>query len=187
MKIFYLDDENGSFLSTDGRRRFVRLVGGEVISFIKENRTKEVYFFATTTEEESGDSVFVEIPEESLSKFRKEINHENYMNQIKKNSPIVCISLLDQAEGEEDLTVQDTIIDESVNVEDEVINAIEREMLRRVLMTLSDDEIRIIRGLFDSKTKITEEVLAEKLGISQPAVNKRKTSIFKKLKNYFDF
>ena len=82
----------------------------------------------------------------------------------------MCISLLDQTEGEEDLTVQDTIIDESVNVEDEVINAIEREMLRRVLMTLSDEEFRIIRDLFNSKTKITEEVLAERLGISQPAV-----------------
>ena len=88
---------------------------------------------------------------------------------------------------EEDLTVQDTIIDESVNVEDEVINAIEREMLRRVLMTLSDEELRIIRDLFNSKTKITEEVLAERLGISQPAVNKRKSSILKKLKKYFDF
>ena len=187
MKIFYLDDENGTFLSTDGRRRFVRLVGGEVLSYIKENRPQEVYFFTTTTEEESGDLVFVEIPEDSVSKFRKDINHENYMNQIKKDSPIVCISLLDQTEGEEDLTVQDTIIDESVNVEDEVINAIEREMLHRVLMTLSDEELRIIRDLFNSKTKITEEVLAERLGISQPAVNKRKSSILKKLKKYFDF
>ena len=80
MKIFYLDDENGTFLSTDGRRRFVRLVGGEVLSYIKENRFQKVYFFTTSTEEELGDLVLIEIPEASVSKFRKGFTDHVYLS-----------------------------------------------------------------------------------------------------------
>ena len=156
-----------------------------MISFIKENRTKEVYFFTTTTEEETGDFVFVEIPEESASKIRSDLNREKYVKDTLKKSPYVIISLLDQAEGEEDLTVQDTIIDESVNVEDKVILEIELEMLRRALRVLSDEDLKIVHSLYLLDDPLSETKLSEILGIPRTTLLSHRDQIFSRLKRLF--
>lgn len=185
LKIFYLDDENGTFLSTDGRRRFCRLVGGEVLSYIKENRFQKVYFFTTSTEEELGDLVLIEIPEASVSKFRKEMNHKNYLRQIEKDSLIMCISLFDQAEGEEGLTVQDTIVDEAIDVEEKVILEIQLEMLRRALKVLSDEDLRIIHSLYLSEDPLSETQLSEILGIPRTTLMSHRDQIFSRIRRLF--
>ena len=185
MKIFFLDDENGTFLSTDGRRRFVRLVGSEVLSYIKENRFQKVYFFTTSTEEELGDLVLIEIPEGSVPKFRKEMNRKNYLSRIEKDSLIMCISLFDQAEGEEGLTVQDTIVDEAIDVEEKVILEIELEMLRRALKVLSDEDLRIIHSLYLSEDPLSETQLSEILGIPRTTLMSHRDQIFSRIRRLF--
>ena len=184
MKIFYIEHKNGNYYSTDRSRRFIRLTGRSAFKYLQEHKSGVHYFYPTTTKEDAGHQVFVEVKEESVPKIRQEINHEKYMDDIRAKSPIVCISLLDQAEGEEDLTVQDTIADETVNIEDRVIHEIELEILRRALKTLTDEELRIIYALFLGKERLSERELSRKLGIPQKTINNRKHRIFKKLENY---
>lgn len=185
MKIFFIEDENGNYFSSDGSRRYIRLTGRAAYQYLKEHKRGVHYFYPTTTKEEGGHQVFVEVKESSVQKIRQEINHEKYLNDIKAKSPIVCISLLDQAEGEEDLTVQDTIKDETVNIEDKVIHEIELEILRRALNTLTDEELRIIYALFLGKERLSERELSKQMGIPQKTINNRKHRILKKLENYF--
>ena len=184
MKIFYIEHENGNYFSTDGSRRFIRLTGRSAFSYLQEHKSGVHYFYPTTTKEEGGHQVFVEVREDSVTKIRQEINHEKYMDDIRAKSPIVCISMLDQAEGEEDLTVQDTIIDETVDIEEKVIHEIELEMLRRALKTLTDEELKIIYGLFFGKERLSERELSRQLGVPQKTVNNRKHRIFEKLEKY---
>lgn len=185
MKIFYIEHENGNYFSSDRSRRYIRLIGRAAFKYLQENKKGVRYFYPTTTKEEAGHQVFVEATEDSVQKIRREINHQKYMDDIKAESQIVCISLLDQAEGEEDLTVEDTIIDDSVNIEEQVIHEIELEMLRRALKTLTDEELKIIYGLFLGKERLSERELSRRLGIPQKTINNRKHRIFKKLKKYF--
>lgn len=184
MKIFYIEDENGNYYSADRRRRFIRLTGKEAYLFLRKHRTKTAYFYPTTTEEEAGNKVLIEIPEKSVPRFRKEMNHEKYIADIEKKSPIVCISLLEQAAGEEDLTVQDTIPDESINIEDRVILEIELEMLRRALKTLSDDELRIVHSLYLSHDPLSETKLSEILSIPRTTLRSRRDQIFERIRKF---
>ena len=181
MKIFYIENENGDYFSTDGSRRFIRLTGRNAYQYLREHNSEIKYFYPTSTKEDAGNDVFVEVAEKDISRIRKEINHKKYIDDMKKKSPVICISLLDQAEGEEDLTVQDTIIDESVNVEYDVIHEIELEMLRRALQTLTDEELKIIYGLFLSEKTLSERELSKELGVPQKTINNRKKGILKKL------
>lgn len=186
MKIFYIENENGNYFSTNRKRRFIRLVGEEAFQYLKKHRSQIAYFYPTTTEESGGNLVFVEISEEIASKTRSDLNHEKYVKDTIKKSPYIIISLLDQAEGEEDLTVQDTIIDESVNVEDKVVLEIELEMLRRALRALSDDDLKIVHSLYLSDDPLSESKLSEILGIPRTTLMSRREQIFSRIKRLFE-
>lgn len=133
-----------------------------------------------------GHLVFVEIPEESASKIRSDLNREKYVKDTLKKSPYVIISLFDQAEGEEELTVQDTVIDESVNVEDKVILEIELEMLRRALKVLSDDDLRIVHSMYLSDDPLSETKLSEILGIPRTTLMSYRDQIFSRIRRLFE-
>lgn len=183
LKIFYIEHENGNYFSVDGSRRFIRLTGRKAYKYLSEHNTGVRYFYPTSTQESTKHNVFVEVAEKDICKIRKEVNHKKYLDDLKKESPIICISLLDQADGEEDLLVQDTIVDESTDIEEKVIHEIELEMLRRALQTLSDDELKMIHSLYLSDSTLTERELGEKLGVPQTTISYRKRRILKKLEN----
>ena len=66
------------------------------------------------------------------------------------------------------------------SVEDIVLHKLDVDKLYAALSTLSSEEQTLIRALFFEER--TERDVAAQLGISQPAVNKRKTKILNKLK-----
>ena len=185
MKIYYIENEKGDYISTNGKRRFIRLVGKEAFNYLKKHRSQIAYFYPTTTEESGGHSVFVEIPEKSVSKYRNVLNHEKYVKETIKESPFVCISLLDQTEGEEDLTVQDTIVDEAEDIEERVILRIELEKLRSALKVLSDEDLRIVHSLYLSDDPLSETKLSEILEIPRTTLISHRDQIFSRLKRLF--
>lgn len=186
MKIYYIENEKGDYFSTNGKRRFIRLVGKEAFNYLKKHRSEIAYFYPTTTEERGSNLVFVEISQENASKIKSDLNHEKYIKDTIKKSPYVIISLFDQAEGEEELTVQDTIIDESVNVEDKVILEIELEMLRRALKVLSDDDLRIVHSMYLSDDPLSETKLSEILGIPRTTLMSHRDQIFSRIRRLFE-
>ncbi len=69
MSIYYFENENGSFLSENGKRRFIRLSGNAAYEYMIKNRSKDLYFIQTVTEETDGEKVFVEVPKMLCPKF----------------------------------------------------------------------------------------------------------------------
>lgn len=185
MSIYYFESENGDYFSEDRKRRFIRLSGKAAYKYLRENRSEDTYFFKTVTDERDGEDIYVEVPKSAVSVFRGELYHEQYLAKWKKKKGFRIISLLQQIEDQDELTVEDIVPDESMDFEDEVIHEIELEILRRALKSLTDEELKLIHSLFLSESPMPERELSGKLGIPQTTLNSRKKAILQKLKNFF--
>ena len=51
MSIYYFENENGTFFSEDGKRRFIRLSGKEAYDYMRENKSGDSYFVQTVTDD----------------------------------------------------------------------------------------------------------------------------------------
>ena len=76
------------------------------------------------------------------------------------------------------------ISDEQESVESVVLHKLEVDRLHTALSLLTPEERALIQSLFFDERKESE--LAVELGISQPAVYKRKMKILKKLKIFLE-
>ena len=135
MSIFYFEDENGTFLSTNGERRFIRLRGKEAYAYINQRDDKVIYFEQTVTDEDNGELIFIEISKEKINS-DKDKNHEKYLAKCRKKYPYIMLSLyqpLDNADDLEVVTIEDTVSCDDESLEDTAIREIEREVVRRAL------------------------------------------------------
>lgn len=186
MSIFYIEDKNGTYLSEDRQRKFIRLQGKEAYEYLKSADGKGKRFLQTETEETGGEKVYVEIPKEYISIYRKEERHDQYTANCEKNSQIKTLSLYQPLTDNEDLFLEDIIADSLKSIEDEALHEIELEILRRALKTLSDDELKIIHALYLSDNPIAESRLSKELHIPRTTLIYRKKQIFEKLKKFFE-
>ena len=186
MSIYYIEDKNGTFLSPDGKRRFIKLESKEAYEYLKKPECKGKRFFRTSTEEKDGEFVYVEIPPDKVKSARKLQRRAQYVMECIKKSGLKTVSFYEYLPREE-LTREEMLSDIDVNIEDDTIKNINIETLHRALITLTDEEFAIINLLYLSKEPLTEEKIGEMLGISQQGVSKRKQSILKKLKNFLIF
>ena len=181
---FYIKDDNGTFLSIDGKTRFSCLEGQALYQFLNSDQGKARRFDVEINDD--GDRIGVEIAPEWGKRIRAERNHQEYLDQQKAASDIEFISynLLVRA-NETEVEMIQTIADESVEVEAEAMKSIEISILRDALKHLSSAEYAIVFELFLSNSPLTELQLANKLNITQQAVSKRKKAILEKLRKNF--
>lgn len=180
MKYYFIDDDNGKFMSDDGKRCFSRLAGGEILPFFDSPRGKGVRFVEQINEE-TGDLYFVEVPRQYLQEFRKEERHKQYLRNSQIESGYITISydtttgIAGEDEGEE------IVGTEFVDVEEECLHKMELEIMREALRQLTEDELKLVTLLYLRSEPLKEREVSEYLGISQPSVNIRKNKILKKL------
>ncbi len=183
MSIFYVENENGTYLSQDGKRRFERLTGKKAYEYLKSKRGQR--FFKTYSEEENGVPIYVQSPSDNLNIGRTLERHEQYVRDCKEASGIEMVTFdLIYRNGEE-LAGEEIFCDENANVEELGISNIDIETLHKALVSLSKEEFELINMLYLTKEPLTQRQVGELLGISQTAVFKRKEVILKKLKNFF--
>lgn len=48
IKVFYIEDKNGQYVSADGSKRWTRLTGQALYDFLQTERGKKTYFFVDT-------------------------------------------------------------------------------------------------------------------------------------------
>ena len=186
MSIYFFENENGTFFSEDGKRRFIRLSGKEAYAYIREHKTEDVYFVQTVTDEtEKGEKVFVEVPKSSVSVYRSGTYHAQYLSKMRKKKRYRLVSLYHPTEDGDGTAVVDKYGDDGHSVEDAVIREIDLEILRRALKSLTDDELKIVRSLYLSDNPMSERQLSKELGVSQKTVNNWKRRVLDKLKKYF--
>lgn len=187
MSIYYFENENGTFFSEDGKRRFIRLSGKEAYDYMRENKSGDSYFVQTVTDDtEDGEKVFVEVPKSSVSVYRGSTYHAQYLSKMRKKKRYRLVSLYHPTEDGDGTAVVDKYSDDGHTVEDAVIREINLEILRRALKTLTDDELKIVRSLYLDDNPMSERQLSRIMNIPVTTLDYRKKQVLKKLKNFFE-
>ena len=184
IKVFYIEDKNGQYVSADGSKRWTRLTGQALYDFLQTERGKKTYFFVDT--DDNGVAIGVEIRNtEVASELKGNKNHGDYLKQVRDESGYITVSF-DYFETEDGTSTGDEVIpNDDDSIENDVLRQFELETLRRALDTLTEDEYALICALFLQDEPMTESEYAIQKGTTQQAINKRKKTILKKLRNYF--
>lgn len=184
IKVFYIEDNNGQYVSADGSKRWTRLTGQALYDFLQTERGKKTYFFVDT--DDNGVAIGVEIRNTELaSNLKGDKNHGDYLKQVRDESGYITVSF-DYFETEDGTSTGDEVIpNNDDSIENDVLRQFDLETLRRALDTLTEDEYALICALFLQDEPMTESEYANQKGTTQQAINKRKKAILKKLRNYF--
>ena len=184
IKVFYIEDKNGQYVSADGSKRWTRLTGQALYDFLQTERGKKTYFFVDT--DDNGVAIGVEIRNTELaSNLKGDKNHGDYLKQVRDESGYITVSF-DYFETKDGTSTGDEVIpNDDDSIENDVHRQFDLETLRRALDTLTEDEYALICALFLQDEPMTESEYAVRRGTTQQAINKRKKTILKKLRNYF--
>ena len=181
---FYIKDNNGLFLSIDGKTRYTLLEGKALYDFLKTEDGKRRSFHVDI--DEDGNKIGIEATPEFIKKEESDKNHAAYLERQKAESGLEIISAnIIVRDNETDVELIETVADVTVNVEMEVLKSIDLQTLRDALQHLTREEYKLVYDLFLSDHPLTEPQIAAKLCISQQAVSKRKKAVLGKLKKFF--
>lgn len=182
---FYIKDENGIFLSTDGKIRYTLLEGKELYNFLKSEDGKRRSFHVDI--DENGDKIGIEAEPEQIRSCSEQHERDKYRNKVKKklNISIVSANAVVSIPGEDDIELIETLVDEETDVEADAIRRAEIDTLRAALKTLTEDEYRLIYRLFLDDCPVSQHKYAKEIGMTQKGISKRQERIFLKLKNFF--
>ena len=97
-----------------------------------------------------------------------------------KNDPSQSLQMLTT----DDFNGEDILVDTSQEIDDAVIHKIMLDKLRDSFVLLSDEEQKLIHEIYFNG--LSERNLAEKSGVSQVAIHKRKIKILDKLKKIIE-
>ena len=119
--------------------------------------------------------MLMEVGKETYNEYYREKRRQKYIvERARANGEILYDSL-----STEEFNGEDLLVDPQAGVDEQAEERIMKDKLRRVLSRLSSDERVLIEKLFFMGR--TERQLAEKYGISQAAIHKRKIRILAKL------
>lgn len=184
IKVFYIEDKNGQYVSADGSKRWTRLTGQALYDFLQTERGKKTYFFVDT--DDSGVAIGVEIRNAELtSKLKSDKNHGDYLKQVREESGYITVSF-DYFETEDGTSTGDEVIpNDDDSIEDDVLRQFDLETLRRALDSLTEDEYALICALYLQDKPMTLRAYAKTAGIPFTTVDSRRKSILSKLRNFF--
>lgn len=180
---FYIKDENGTFLSTDGVTRYTCLEGQTLYAFLKTPEGRRRSFHVEI--DEDGNKIGIEAEHMFIKEEESEMNHAAYLERWKAESGLEIISAnIIVRDNETEVELLETMADITVNVELEALKTIDLQNLRTALGQLNKAEYDLIYHLYLAEEPLTERQYGAVRGIPQKTVNCRKKVILGKLKNY---
>jgi RNA polymerase sigma factor (sigma-70 family) len=123
--------------------------------------------------------VVLETGKAETRKYRAEENHRYYIRSQSENWREISIYTVADECG---CSGEEVVANETQDVEQEVIERIRAETVRKALSQLDAASYQLIHSLYLAPQQKTEREIAQDLGLSQNAVNKRKKKILKTLK-----
>ena len=180
--IYYIFDNNGEIFSEDKTRRFTALEGMRLHDYMKTEASRKAYFLKT--EDEKGNVIAVQMPEEMAKEYEEERKHTYYLRSFEDAFQFVS---LDYPTGEDDAdTLESFIADESEDFFFSVCKQEDIDHLRKALKQLTDNQLTVITLMYLGKYALSEREVAIKMGVSSIAIHKTKQSAIKKLKKFLN-
>lgn len=181
---FYIKDNNGDIFSENRKTRYRLIKGQELKEYIANGMCKNKNFFVFV--DDQGDKIVIEGNKKIIDEYISEKRHSRYIRNIKKSLGYVVISNGEPIKRSDCLTILDTLADESVRFEDDLIEADLLERLRLALALLEDDEYDLVYFLYLMDNPFSERELAFLTDTPQTTINYRKAKVIGKLKKYLN-
>ena len=181
MKKFYVVDPSGTIKSSDGTKTYKVLKGKALKEFLLSKEGKMRRF--DICKDARGNCIGVELPPSMYQKHRKEENRKRYLAEMREELDISEISIERKLLGNEEGNGEEILADDTVDLDNFIIQSEEKSILVQALAELSFEEKQIIHGIFYEN--LTERALAEKLGLKKTYVHTQKIKIIEKLKTFF--
>lgn len=179
--IYYIFDDNGKIYSEDKTRRFTALEGMRLHDYMENEESRKAYFLKT--EDEKGNIIAVQMPEEMAKEYEEERKHSSYLRSFEDAFQFIS---LDMSTGEDDAdTLESFIADESENVFTNICKKKDIEILRRALKTLKPKELLVINTMFLGKHELSEREVSSIIGMHYMTVHDVKIRALKKLEKFF--
>lgn len=159
------------------------LEGDELYMFLMSEEGKKRSFHVDT--DENGDKIGIEGEPDKVRELDRITRRERYLNTVKLECNVTFVSGNMPVEDTDYAELFDTIEDESQDLDKMLTAQEELNTLRRAILSLNPQEKKLLYYLFFKNEPLTEQQVADKLGISQQAVSKRKKALFVKIKNFF--
>lgn len=185
MIYIYFNDKNGTIYSADKQRCFSVVFGDDVYAFLRSEKNKEKRFYRTQTEETGGDTVLVEVPPEKVRTVRKEERRKQYVSDCMKNKEFTILHLGDM-DSDDGITGEELIASLDESVDTLAIRNLDISTLRKALKTLNEKEYEVIASLHYASPPLTEAQLADRLGVHQSTISRRKNAAYRKIRKFFE-
>lgn len=124
--------------------------------------------------------MLMEVTEETYKDLYKSKRRQKYINERSAENGDFSYDMLTN----DDFNGEDILADDNEPIDEQVIRKIMTDKLKDALPLLSEDEQKLIREIFYEE--LSERSLAEKYGVSQVAIHKRKVKILEKLKKLLE-
>ena len=183
MSVYYIEDKNGDYFSTDRKKRFIKLSGKKAYEYLSTHRGKR--FYKLTSEEDNEDNIFIEVPASKVGKVRKDERRVQYVANCKKESGIIEVPLYDIQEDKngERCKGEELIEDCNTNVEDAAIHKIQLEKLYQAIQLLPKDEQELIACLYNDEPMTVRE-LSKELNVHYSTISRKHSAVLKKLQKF---
>lgn len=124
--------------------------------------------------------MLMEVSEKDYTDFYKSGRRQKYIDERSAENGDFSYDMLTT----DDFNGEDILVDTSQEIDDAVIHRIMLDKLRDSFVLLSDEEQKLIHEIYFNG--LSERNLAEKSGVSQVAIHKRKIKILDKLKKIIE-
>ena len=164
-------------------QEWIEMDGRTFYEFTKHPSNKNRYFVRLGNEVcEDADIIFIEANKNKYDEWNREESARYRREKDRIEHPYKIVSLDDKASELHELTFNEVVPDESVNVEQEVISKLHYESVRKIVMDLPLEERHIIEVMYYGPELISERAAAIIFGIPRKTLNNRKIKIFEKIK-----
>lgn len=162
---------------------WIEMDGRTFYKFTKDpiNRERRVIRLGNEVCKEA-DVIFIEATYEQYLDWDREHVKSYRTRQDEIENPYKKVSLDDKASELHELTFNEVIADDSVNVEQEIVDKLHCEYVRKVVRDLPLEERHIIEVMYFGPEQLSERSAASFLCIPQKTLNNKKTKIFEKIK-----
>ena len=134
---------------------------------------------------EEAEVIYIEATYEQFLDWHKEDVRNYRTRKDEMENPFKKVSLDDKASELHELTFNEVIPDESVNVEQKVVDKLHYEHVRKIVMELPLEERYIIEVMFYGPELLSERKAAVIFGIPFQTLHSKKLKIFEKIKKSF--
>lgn len=158
---------------------WIELSGSKFYQFIKspENKTRRFEVLDNRVCDDA-DILAFEVTEERYREFSKVHRHERYLDDCSQG--YFCVSMQDSISEDEDLTLEEVIADENVDVEETVIDIVTSKQVKEIVNMLSGQAKFIAELLLLSyETGKSEREICREFSIPQTSFRNYKKRIFK--------